>query len=74
MTEIDYTGVREFVALILDQRWERAGLYEYIRLSMLPELEAHLPDGIEVDRWGFAEGDDSGMVDCRLRRPVGWRL
>lgn len=74
MSEIDYTGVREFIALILDQQWSPRGQYEYIRLSMNPTLEQHLPEGISVDRWGWEEGDGSGLVDCRLKRARGWKL
>jgi hypothetical protein len=70
--EIDYVGVREFVALILAQRWEPRGANEYIRLSMMPGLLPPLPAGILLDRtYGF---DPDGMMDVRLKRLRGWRL
>lgn len=72
--EVDYTAVQEFVALILSHRWEARSLhpYEYLRLSMVPELESHLPEGIELDHvYGYDEG---GMIDARLKRPKGWSL
>lgn len=72
---IDYTAIREFIGLILAQRWESRSLhpqYEYLRLSMMPELSQHLPAGIEVDHeYGY---DTDGMVDVRLRRRKGWTL
>jgi hypothetical protein len=72
VTEVDYVGVREFIALILSHRWEPRGAFEYLRLSMLPDLVQHLPRGIVVD-YTFGP-DDGGMIDVRLRRLRGWKL
>ena len=72
--EVDYTAVREFVALIIAAQWEQRSLHpwEYLRLSMVPELAEHLPEGIEVDHeYGYDEG---GMMDVRLKRAKGWSL
>ncbi len=74
MSQIDYTAVQEFVALILRAQWERRSAipYEYLRLSMMLELAEHLPEGIEVDHeYGL---DRDGMTDVRLRRRIGWSL
>jgi len=70
--EVDYTGVQSFIALILQAAWTPLGPNEYLRLSMMPGLEAHLPEGIFVqERLGR---DTDGMEDVRLVRPVGWSL
>ena len=69
MPEVDYIGVRSFIALLRHATWTPGNNgFEYLSLSMEPNLEDFLPEGVEVDGWGSALPD--GLTAVTLRRAL----
>lgn len=69
MPDVDYTGVTSFIDMLRKAKWTRINPeIEYLWITMMPELESHLPEGTTVVGWGDAE--PGGLANVTLQREV----